>query len=276
LSALILSNTSPRIADPAGMEARRTTVLASGMQAVADTAMTRFFGKEADANPFASSARLVLLGTTPAGYAGCCAALRDADLHPLLEQIRTRTLIVSGDRDESMPWAGHGAVLAGRIAGATTVRLPTAHLSNLGAPRAFSRAVLSFLAPPQPDSPEAGMAVRRQVLGDAHVDRSIASATDLTRDFQALITRFPWAAIWTRPGLDHRSRRLLVLAITASLGRWEEFRLHLAAGIDHGLEWSDVEEVLLHTSAYAGIPVGNTAFKIAAEERARRQNVSSD
>lgn len=275
LSALVLSNTSPRVADPAAMEARRNTVLADGLRAVADTAMTRFFGKAAHAeDPVVSSARTVFLGTSPIGYAGCCAALRDADLHPLLERIQVRTLVVSGDRDESMPWTGHGAVLAGRIAGAAAVRLPTAHLSNLGAPRAFTRAVLAFLAPPEATSPEAGMAVRRQVLGDAHVDRSMASVTDLTRNFQALITRFPWAAIWTRPGLDLRTRRLLVLAITASLGRWEEFRLHLSAGIDHGLEWSDVEEVLLQTSAYAGIPVGNTAFKIAEEERVRRQETT--
>jgi alkylhydroperoxidase/carboxymuconolactone decarboxylase family protein YurZ len=103
------------------------------------------------------------------------------------------------------------------------------------------------------------------------VERALSSGTDLTKEFQELITRNVWGAIWTRPGLDHRTRRLLVLAVTAALGRGEEFRLHLAAGLDHGLEWSDVEEVLLQTAVYAGAPAANTGFHIAAEERARRK-----
>jgi 3-oxoadipate enol-lactonase/4-carboxymuconolactone decarboxylase len=102
-----------------------------------------------------------------------------------------------------------------------------------------------------------------------------ASATDLTAAFQDLITRYAWGEIWTRPGLDAQTRRLLVLATTAALGRWEEFRLHLAAGLDRDLEWSDVEEVLLQTAVYAGVPVGNTGFAIAAEERNRRRPSTS-
>ena len=92
-------------------------------------------------------------------------------------------------------------------------------------------------------------------------------ATDFTRDFQDLITRFAWDAVWTRPGSITARRRLLVLAITASMGRWEEFRLHLGAGIADDLEWPDVEEVLLQTAVYAGVPAANTGFNIAAEQR---------
>jgi 4-carboxymuconolactone decarboxylase len=112
------------------------------------------------------------------------------------------------------------------------------------------------------------MRARRAVLGDAHVDRSLAGVTDFTNDFQELITQFPWGTIWTRPGLDHRTRRLLVLATTAALGRWEEFRLHLRAGLAGGLEPCDVKEVLLQAAAYAGVPAANTAFQIAGEELA--------
>jgi alkylhydroperoxidase/carboxymuconolactone decarboxylase family protein YurZ len=81
-----------------------------------------------------------------------------------------------------------------------------------------------------------------------------------------LITRYAWGSIWTRPGLDQRTRRLLVLGITASLARWEEFRLHLRAGLAHELEACDVKETLLQTAIYAGVPAANTGFQIAAEE----------
>ena len=116
------------------------------------------------------------------------------------------------------------------------------------------------------DPKEAGFAVRRAVLGDAHVDRSIAAATEFTRDFQELITRYAWGTIWTRPGLDRRTRRLLVLAMTAALGRWEEFRLHVRAALEHGMEPCDLKEMLLQAAVYTGVTVGNTGFHIAAEE----------
>jgi 3-oxoadipate enol-lactonase/4-carboxymuconolactone decarboxylase len=164
-----------------------------------------------------------------------------------------------------MPWDGNSALFASSIPGATVVRLRAAHLSNLEQPRSFSAALLRFLVPSEDDVRVAGERVRRAVLGDAHVDRSMAAATDLTRDFQDLITRVAWGTIWTRLALDRRTRRLLVLVITASLGRWEEFRLHLRSGLAHELEWTDVEEALLQTAVYAGIPAANTAFQIASE-----------
>jgi 3-oxoadipate enol-lactonase/4-carboxymuconolactone decarboxylase len=186
------------------------------------------------------------------------------DQRTSMPAIRTPTLIVSGEKDVSLSWQGHGDALAAGIAGARVVHLPAAHLSNLEVPRSFTAALLAFLLP-QGVAGGDGMTVRRAVLGDAHVDR--ASAAAVSRDFQDLITRYAWGAIWTRPGLDVRTRRLLVLAMTAAMGRWDEFRLHARTGLARELEWCDLEEVLLQAAVYAGVPAANTGFHIAAEER---------
>jgi 3-oxoadipate enol-lactonase/4-carboxymuconolactone decarboxylase len=268
LTALVLANTSPKFGTPDTWNARRKAVREGGMQAIVDAVMQRFFSPDKQESAWAQSTRAVLLGTDPQGYAACCAALRDADTRASLSTISVRTVVIGSDKDPSTPWEAHGAILARDIPGAKSVRFQTAHLSNLEQPRAFTTAVLDFLLAEKTnaDPLDAGMAVRRHVLGDEHVDRSLKNATDFTRDFQELITRYAWGAVWTRPGLDHRTRRLLVLAVTASLGRWEEFRLHLRAGLAHDLEVCDVKETLLQVAIYAGVPAANTAFQIGKEE----------
>ncbi|QCI62857.1 4-carboxymuconolactone decarboxylase [Phreatobacter stygius] len=112
---------------------------------------------------------------------------------------------------------------------------------------------------------EAGLKVRRAVLGDAHVDRSLAARDSFTTEFQDLITRYAWGEIWTRPGLDHKTRSYLVLAMTASMGRWEEFRLHCRASFANGVTTDEIKEVLLQIAIYAGVPAANTAVKEAKE-----------
>jgi 3-oxoadipate enol-lactonase/4-carboxymuconolactone decarboxylase len=266
---LVLANTSPRLTDPAAMEARRRAVVDGGMPAVADMVMRRFFSPSVlqSGAPGVASARRVLLATDPSGYAGCCAAIRDMDQTALLPRIATPTLVISGDQDVGMPWDEHGDVLTRGIRGARAVRLPAAHISNIERPRSFAAAVFDFLLPRADGSMDRGMPIRRAVLGDAHVDRSIAATTDFTRAFQELVTRFAWGTIWARPGLDHRTRRLLVLTATAALGRWEEFRLHVRTGLARELEPRDLEEVLLQLAVYAGVPAANTAFQIVGEEK---------
>jgi 3-oxoadipate enol-lactonase/4-carboxymuconolactone decarboxylase len=273
VSSLVLANTTARVADPPAMEARRRAVLDGGMAAIDEMVMARFFSPpvvEGNA-PAIASARRTLRATDPVGYAGCCAAIRDMDHRPLLAQIAVRTLVIGGDADVGMPWDGHGAVLSSSIPGAQSVRLPAAHISNLEKPRSFTRALTDFLVPPPADRRESGTRVRREVLGAAHVDSAAAATTDFTRAFQALIADVPWGTIWTRPGLDRRTRRLLVLTTTAALGRWEEFRLHLKTGLAHELEPTDVEEMLLQLAVYAGVPAANTAFHVATEELTNRR-----
>lgn len=108
---------------------------------------------------------------------------------------------------------------------------------------------------------EAGMAIRRTVLGDQHVDRAIAAATPLTAEFQDLITRYAWGEIWTRPGLDLRSRRVLVIGTMVALGRWEELRMHLRAALEHGGFTADeIKEIVLQQAIYCGVPAAHHAF----------------
>ena len=268
VTAVVLANTSAR-PEAERMEARRKTVLAEGMAAVADTVMHRFFSPRllASDSAIVAESRRTLLATDPAGYAGCCAAVRDMNSIENLGRIHCPTLVIDGELDVSLPWKEHGDALASRIPGAQVVHLPAAHLSNLERPRSFTAAVLQFLLPADRDTYDAGMRVRRRVLGDAHVDRATASSA--SGDLQDLITRYAWGAIWTRPGLDIRTRRLLALGMTAALGRWEEFRLHVRTGLAAELEWCDLEEVLLQAAVYAGVPIGNTGFHHAAEERGR-------
>lgn len=112
---------------------------------------------------------------------------------------------------------------------------------------------------------EAGMAVRRQVLGDAHVDRAIAGTDEFTADFQNLITRYAWGEIWTREGLDRRTRSCITLAVLATLHHDEELAMHVRAALRNGLTPDEVKEVLLQVAVYAGVPAANRAFKVAQE-----------
>ena len=141
LTRLVLANTSPQLGPKSMWEDRRKLVLEGGMAAIVEPAMGRFFSPEtlAQGNPYAHSVRTSFLATDPAGYAGCCSAIRDMDHTALLATINVPTLVIASDHDVSTPWAGHGEILVRSIPGAKAVHLPTAHLSNVERPRARSR-----------------------------------------------------------------------------------------------------------------------------------------
>src|SRR4029079_7101793 len=110
-----------------------------------------------------------------------------------------------------------------------------------------------------------GMAVRREVLGDAHVDRASAATTDLTRDFQELITEYAWGSVWTRPGLDRRTRSLLTITALVARGHHDELALNIRGPLRNGVSVAEIEETLLHCAVYCGVPAANTAFRVAQD-----------
>jgi 4-carboxymuconolactone decarboxylase len=114
------------------------------------------------------------------------------------------------------------------------------------------------------DAHERGMKVRREVLGDAHVDEAVARTTGFTADFQDLITRYAWGEIWARPGLDRRTRSAITLTALIAAGRMDELPMHVRAALRNGLSEDEIKEVLLQTAVYCGVPAANTAFAVAA------------
>lgn len=110
---------------------------------------------------------------------------------------------------------------------------------------------------------EKGMKVRRAVLGDNHVDRSLQNRNSFNEEFQDLITRYAWGEIWTRPGLSRQTRSLIVLATTVALNRTEEFRMHVRAALNNGVTRDEIKEALLQTAIYCGVPAANSAFHTA-------------
>jgi 4-carboxymuconolactone decarboxylase len=110
-----------------------------------------------------------------------------------------------------------------------------------------------------------GMAARREVLGEAYVDRSVANRTPWNQEFQELISRYAWGEIWTREGLPRHTRSLLTIAMMVALNREEEFRLHVRAAANNGVSRDEIKEVLLQAAIYCGVPAANLAFRVAAE-----------
>ncbi len=264
LERLILSNTSPYFG-PEAWAQRIGLVKQGGMAAIVDMVMGRFFSpafmERGDERYL--TVRRGFLSTDPGGYIGCGAAIRDMDQRASLSRIKAPTLVVVGKRDlATTPETGQA--IAKALPGAQYVELPCAHLPPPECPDAYVDAICSFLLPAGSDSEkaryDAGLARRKEVLGAKYVEARLANRHSFTDEFQALITRYAWGEMWTRPVFDDRTRRLLVLAMLASLKSWEEFELHARAGLARELSDTDLKEMLMLVAIYAGVPVANTAF----------------
>jgi 3-oxoadipate enol-lactonase/4-carboxymuconolactone decarboxylase len=268
--SLVLANTSAQMPRE-GFAQRIAAIKAGGMAAVADTVLARFFGPRLMSQSPAHwhSTRNTLLVLNPTGYMGCCAAIRDMQLGDRIQAITARTLVITGARDESTPPA-MGRAIATAIAGATLLEWDTYHISSSIEPALFGNTLVEYCLTSANDKADMGLYTqglerRRQVLGADYVEQRLSSATDLTRDFQRFITEYAWGAVWTRGVLPDDTRRLLVLTAAATGGRWEEYRLHLRAALDAGMEPIVIKEALIQLAIYAGVPAANTAFAIAQE-----------
>ncbi len=207
----------------------------------------------------------MLLRTPAEGYAGAAQAIAQADLTERTRQLTVPALILVGDQDASTPVASAEA-LQRAIAASTLMVIPNAaHIPTVEQPEAVTDAITDFLKPKITDTYEAGMVVRKQVLGEAHVARATANITSLDRDFQSFITRAAWGSVWSRPGLDRRTRSLLTIVILAALRYEEELAMHYRASRNTGASPEDIAEALMHVAIYGGVPAANSAFRSAKE-----------
>ena len=264
IDRLALCNTSPYFG-PDSWTARIAAVRSGGMAAIVDMVMGRFFtpGYVERADARYASLRRMFLSIDAGGYAGCGAAIRDMDLRPALPRIKATTLVVAGTFDLATT-AEQGKAIAQAIPGARYAELPCAHIPTHEAGSGLVDLLCRFLSDAQDGSEalryERGLARRKEVLGVEYVEARLKNRHALTDDFQALITRYAWGELWTRPVLDDRTRRLLVLAMMVGLKSWEEFELHVRAGLEHELSPTELKEVLMLAAIYCGVPAANTAF----------------
>jgi 3-oxoadipate enol-lactonase/4-carboxymuconolactone decarboxylase len=270
---LVLACTAARFQGAESYLPRAAAVRAQGTGYLIPAVISRWFTEPFARNhpEVAAKYATMLPGIDPEGYAYCCEAVADADLTSDLARIEAVTLVVGGAQDPVVP-PELAAATATAIPGAALYVLPGgAHLVNVEQPAAFNDILLRHLA----GSPEErGLAVRRAVLGDAHVDRALAGASPFVADFQDMLSKWPWGEVWARPGLDRRTRRMLTIALMVALNRPEELEMHVGVALDDGVTESELKEVLLHAAVYTGVPAANAAFAIA--DRARRRRAERD
>ena len=262
-----------RIGDPASWAARAAQVRASGTASVVTGSAARWYAPgHLEAHPSGAAARGLgtLLDVDDESYALCTEALAAFDRTPDLPGIAVPALIVSGEYDAVTTTASMRAY-ADALPSARFAEIAGAgHLAPLEKPEQAAALLLASLRRAADDEAGAdvstvGMAVRRAVLGDAHVDRAVAAITPETAAFQDFITRYAWGEIWARPELSRRERSIATLASLVTGGHEAEIRMHVRAALRNGLSREQIAEVILHTALYAGLPAANAALAIMRE-----------
>lgn len=267
-----------KIGTAEGWQERAGQIRASGTPSQVRGSSERWFAPGfLERDPSAGSKALeALMDVDDESYALACEALAAFDVRDAVGGIRTPTLCVSGENDVPTPVALL-AELADAIPGARHVTIPgVAHLPAYERPDLVAALLLEHIAgEAKPgsrtaaDTYAAGMVVRRAVLGDAHVDAATAAITPETADFQDFITRYAWGEIWTRPGLDRRTRSFLTIASLVTGGHEHELAMHVRAALTNGLTRAEISEAIMHTAIYAGVPAANSALGVARDTFAR-------
>jgi len=277
---MVLANTGAQVGDPSMWAARFETVRAGGMAAITPSLLDRWFTARYRqlAPDEVQKVRAMLLATSPDGYIANGAAVRDMDQRASLARIAVPTLVIAGTYDGSTP-PELGRAVAQAVDGARYVELDAAHLSNWEQAGAFTATALAFLLEGGLNERarfEAGLSVRRPVLGAAYVDRALANRSALSAEFQDLVTRYCWGEIWTRPGLPRHTRSLLTIVMTLALNRMDELRLHMRAARNNGVTRDEIKEALMQAAIYCGVPAGVSAFRVAAEVFAEQDAADAD
>ena len=283
---LALCCTSAKLGPPEDWASRAVTVRAEGVEAISEAVLERWFTSAFhEGRPEAvEEAGRMLRGTPVEGYAGCCEAISAMDLRDRLGDIQAPTLVVAGDSDGATP-VDHAELIRDSVPDARLVVVEgAAHLANVERAEAVTRAVLDHLEPaarpvggtggrdreppvsePSRDTPhDRGMRIRREVLGEEYVDAAVERTTEFTADFQDFITRYAWGEVWTRPGLDRRTRSCITLTALVALNHLDELALHVRAARRNGLSDGEIKEVFLQSAVYCGVPAANAAFAVAA------------
>jgi 3-oxoadipate enol-lactonase / 4-carboxymuconolactone decarboxylase len=264
LSTAALLCTGAAIGRPEDWLARAATVRTSGTGAVVELATQRWFAPGfSDRQPSVVEELVdALRGADDESYAQACEALAEFDVTERLAEIATPVLAIGGAEDIPTPPESLARIASGVKDGWLVVLDGVGHLAPAEAPDRIAELILGHVGP-RDAVYDAGMAVRRDVLGDAHVDRAITGTTEFTAEFQDLITRYAWGTIWTRPGLDRRSRSMITLTALVARGHHDELAMHVRAARRNGLTNDEIKEVLLQTAIYCGVPDANSAFRIA-------------
>jgi 3-oxoadipate enol-lactonase / 4-carboxymuconolactone decarboxylase len=272
VDAAVLLCTGAKIGEAQDWRDRAATVRRSGTSAVAAGSAARWFADGfIEREPATSSALLAALQETDGeAYALVCEALAGYDVRSRLAEVAAPVLAVAGAKDLVTRPSSLQAIADGVQDGRLAVLDDVAHMAPAEAPLDVARLIMRHLTGARrAESPTAtavraaGLVVRREVLGDAHVDRATAAATDFTTEFQDFITQYAWGTIWTRPGLDRRSRSLITLTALVARGHHDELAMHVRAARTNGLTTDEIKELLLQTAVYCGVPDANSAFKIA-------------
>ena len=275
VAAAVLLCTGAKIGTHESWTGRMAQVSMSGTPVMVSGSTERWFGAGfLEREPERGSALLhALQAAVDEGYVAVCGALAEFDVRDRLAEIGTPVLAVAGAEDVATPVENLREIAEGVKDGRLVVLDGVAHLAPAEAPSVVARLLREHLLGEPASSDDrtvqevrdAGMVVRREVLGDAHVDRATAATTDFTRDFQELITQYAWGSIWTRPGLDRRSRSMITLTALVARGHHEELAMHVRAARTNGLSVEEIKEVLLQSAIYCGVPDANTAFRIAQQ-----------